>query len=93
MPIKLINTIFDQILKIASTYLTLADLNFIIKNQWIRSDLNLLHANSNPESQCMNEIKHETLRVVTIAMICSTLASVRKFQYFGWPIYDPVERL
>ena len=37
--------------------------------------------------------KQETLRVVTIAMICSTLASLWKFQYFRRPIYNPVEHL
>ena len=32
--------------------------------------------------------KQETLRVVTIVMICSTLASLWKFQYFQRPIYN-----
>ena len=31
------------------------------------------------------------LRLVTIAMTCSTLASLWKFQYFRRPIYNPVE--
>ena len=35
----------------------------------------------------------ETLRVVTIAMVCSTLASLWKFQYFRKPIFNPVEHL
>ena len=39
------------------------------------------------------EIKQETLRVVTIAMTCSTLASLWKFQYFRRSIYNPVEHL
>ena len=38
-------------------------------------------------------IKQETLGVVTVAMISSTLASFRKFQYFQRPIYNPVEHL
>ena len=33
----------------------------------------------------------KTLCVVTIAMICSILASLWKFQYFWRPIYNPVE--
>ena len=37
--------------------------------------------------------EQEMLGVVTIAMICSTLASFRKFQYFQRPIYNPVEHL
>ena len=37
--------------------------------------------------------KQETLCVVTIAMICSTLASLWKSQYFQRPIYNPVEDL
>ena len=39
------------------------------------------------------KLKQETLRVVTIAMICSTLAWLWKFQHFRRPIYDPVEHL
>ena len=35
----------------------------------------------------------ETLHVVTIAMICSTLASLWKFQYFRRHIYNSVEHL
>ena len=35
--------------------------------------------------------KQEMLRVVTIAMIWFTLALLRKFQYFWWAIYKPVE--
>ena len=38
-------------------------------------------------------IKQETLCVVTIAMICSTLASLWKSQYFKRPIYNAVEDL
>ena len=38
--------------------------------------------------------KQETLRVVaTIAIICSTLASLYKFQYFRMPNHNPVEHL
>ena len=37
--------------------------------------------------------KQETQRVVTIAMFCSTLALLWKFQYFWRPIYNPVELL
>ena len=37
--------------------------------------------------------KQKTLRVVTITMICSTLASSWKFQYFQEPIYNPVKHL
>ena len=37
--------------------------------------------------------KQETLRVVTIAKICSTLASLWKFQYFWTPTYNSVEHL
>ena len=36
-----------------------------------------------------SKFKQETLRVVTITMICSTLASSWKFQYFQKPIYNP----
>ena len=39
------------------------------------------------------QTKQETLRVVTIAMTCSTLASLWKFQYFKRGIYDPVKHL
>ena len=35
----------------------------------------------------------KTLCVITIAMICSNLASIWKFQYFRRPIYNPVEHL
>ena len=35
----------------------------------------------------------KTLCVVTIAVICSNLASLWKFQYFRRPIYNPVEHL
>ena len=41
----------------------------------------------------LNKTKQETLNVVTIAMICSTLASLWKSQYFQRPIYNPVEDL
>ena len=37
--------------------------------------------------------KQETLCLVTMAMICSTLASLWKSQYFQKPIYNPVEDL
>ena len=37
--------------------------------------------------------KQETLCFVTMAMICSTLASLWKSQYFQRPIYNPVEDL
>ena len=37
--------------------------------------------------------QQETLRVVTIAMTCSTLASLWKFQYFRRPVYNPVGHL
>ena len=37
--------------------------------------------------------KQETLCVVTIAMICSNLASLWKSQYFQGPIFNPVEDL
>ena len=37
--------------------------------------------------------KQETLRVVTIVMICFTLPSFWKFQYFRRPVYNPVEDL
>ena len=36
----------------------------------------------------LNKIKQETSRVVTIAIICSTLASYWKFQYFWRSIVD-----
>ena len=39
------------------------------------------------------QTKQETLRVVTMARICSTLASLWKFQYFKRGIYDPVKNL
>ena len=39
------------------------------------------------------QIKQETLCVVTITMICSTLAWLWKSQYFWRPIYNPVEHL
>ena len=32
-------------------------------------------------------------QIVTIEMICSTLASLKKFQYFRRPVYNPVEYL
>ena len=37
--------------------------------------------------------KQETLCASTIAMICSTLALLSKFQYFQRPMYNPVEHL
>ena len=39
------------------------------------------------------QIKEETLRVVTIAMISSILVSLWKLQYFRRPIHNPVEHL
>ena len=39
------------------------------------------------------QLKQETLRVVTIAMICFTSASLRTFQYSRRSIYNPVEHL
>ena len=39
------------------------------------------------------QAQQETLCVVTIAVICSTLASLWKFQYFRRPIYNPTEQL
>ena len=39
------------------------------------------------------KINKKTLCVVTIAMICSNLASLWKFQNFGKPIYNPDEHL
>ena len=39
------------------------------------------------------QTKKETIRVVTIAMICSILVSLWKFQYFQRPIYNLVEHL
>ena len=39
------------------------------------------------------QIKQETLRVVTFAMIYSTLTSLWRFQCFQRPIYTPVEHL
>ena len=46
-------------------------------------------------SLCFEKIqyKQETLRIVTIAMFCSALASLGKFQYFWRPIYNPVKHL
>ena len=41
----------------------------------------------------MKELNKKTLCIVTIAMICSNLASFWKFQYFRRPIYNPVEHL
>ena len=35
----------------------------------------------------------KTLCVVTMAMICSNLATLWKFQYFQTPIYNPLEHL
>ena len=40
-----------------------------------------------------NNSKQETLCVVTIARICSILASLGKFKNFRRPIYKPVEHL
>ena len=39
------------------------------------------------------QVKQETLRVVTTAMICSNLAWLWKFKYFRRPIYNPLEHL
>ena len=36
----------------------------------------------------LKNIKQETLRVVTVALICSTLAALWEFQYFQRPIYN-----
>ena len=38
-------------------------------------------------------VNKKTLRVVTIVMICSNLASLWKFKYFRGPIYNPVKHL
>ena len=39
------------------------------------------------------QLKQETLRAITIAMICSILASPEKFQCFRRPIFEPVKHL
>ena len=43
--------------------------------------------------RCKNKFNKKTLCVVTIAMICSSLALLWKFQYFRRSIYNPVEYL
>ena len=58
------------------------------------SDLNKTSILSNliTDSTCFKSNK-KTLCVITIAMICSSLASLWKFQYFRRSIYNPVEHL
>ena len=43
--------------------------------------------------KCEFNQKQETLRVVTLTMICTTFASLWKFQYFWRSIHNPVEHL
>ena len=43
--------------------------------------------------RCNTKRKQEILRAVTITIICSTLASLWKFQYFQRPVYNSVEYL
>ena len=38
------------------------------------------------------KLKQETIRVLTIVMICSTLVSLGKIQYFRRPTYNPAEQ-
>ena len=44
-------------------------------------------------AKCITNQNRKTLYVVTIAIICSKLASLWKFQYFRRPIYNPVEHM
>ena len=53
------------------------------KSLWNRFNKTFGNPNWNKKTQC----------VITIAMICSNLASLWKFQYFRWPIYNPVDHL
>ena len=48
---------------------------------------------SKSSTQLHFKMQQETLRVVTIAMICSTLTTLWKFQYFRRSMYNPVEHL
>ena len=50
-----------------------------------------LHAKHRANTQTKQQQK--TLRVITIAIICSTLALLWKFHYFWGSIYTPVENL
>ena len=58
---------------------------------WIFNKLGKFNKSSKMNSKIKS--KQETLCVVTIAMICSTLASLWKSQYFRRPIYNSVEHL
>ena len=44
-------------------------------------------------AKCITIQNKKTLYVVTIAIICSNLASLWKFQYFRRPIYNPVKHM
>ena len=50
-----------------------------------------MQAYSKPHNFKILRNEQETLRVETIAMICTTLSSLSKFQYFRGPIHNPVE--
>ena len=68
-------------------------MNGLISTEYINSNLSKcakLIGTTNA-TRCSN--RDETLRVVTIAMICFTLVLLWKFQYFRRPIYNPVEHL
>ena len=49
--------------------------------------------NFDQENEIHLNKQQETLCVLTIAMICSTLTWVWKFQYFRRPLYNPVKHL
>ena len=71
-----------------------------IESLKLNNELTYVHISLNKENKKKNR-KHnwirksnkKTLCVITIAMICSSLASLWKFQYFQRSTYNPVEHL
>ena len=64
---------------------------YSMKNIFAKKNIQFKNIKSLNPTQ--NKYNKKTLCVITIAMICSSLASLWKFQYFRRSIYNPVEHL
>ena len=99
---KVYITVQRQVVSFYWTVRTTLHLSYVPSEPWVTSFLNMffprtkllsLSAHNLSKNLYRMKIEQETLRVVTIAMICSTLASLWKFQNFWRLIYNPVEQL
>ena len=65
-----------------------------VKSNKIHTDQQIINIKHYVDKK-LKELKYnkKTLCVITIGIICSNLASLRKFQYFRRPIYNSIEHL